>query len=646
VTGSSPNYVIKQLVQGTGITLTPDAESITIDATAATPVTVSNAVASPLGDDLVTGSSPNYVIKQLVQGTGITLTPDAESITIDATGGTPLEVQEDGVLVDANVSVMNFTGAGVEVTSSPSGQVEVAISPSDLSSAGGTTLVTSGTGPELQIKGLTAGSGIAVNVNANDLEIEATGFRVEDEGILVDANTTTLNFVGSGVTASTSPAGQVTVDIPEVTVSNTVVSPPDATLVTGSAPDYFVKQLSAGTGIALAEFPSVIRIDNELVVQNAVASPLGEDLVTGSSPTYTVKQLKPGAQIDFDVDADSITINATGGGGSPLEIEKDGISVDTDVTVINFTGNVTASSSPAGEVTVDIPNTRLTNAGGDVSLVNDGTGPALAIKGLTAGIGMTLNDLGTVVSLQANGANITLQNAGGGGSTSLVNDGTGPDLFNKGLLEGTAISFGDSATAVTINATGTNITLTNAGGDQSLVSDGAGPSLEIKGLTAGYDITLTSSPSTSVEISNGILTSSSLITLAQTNITGTPQPIYKKIEYEDTIMYYVSGIMTTSATNTSSSLTLEGIETYDSEVDDGAARSWVLSPVTMVVNDNTASPPQKGIGFITPTYSGLQPVLVSGSDYKMTVKIDFVSDNTFNGIGFAFTLTKIKNPAA
>jgi len=44
------------------------------------------------------------------------------------------------------------------------------------------------------------------------------------------------------------------------------------------------------------------------------------------------------------------------GGGSPLEIEDEGVSIETDTTKINFVGaGVTATSTAAGEVEVDIP---------------------------------------------------------------------------------------------------------------------------------------------------------------------------------------------------------------------------------------------------------------------------------------------------
>jgi len=70
-----------------------------------------------------------------------------------------------------------------------------------------------------------------------------------------------------------------------------------------------------------------------------------------------------------------------------------GITV-TDNTVGNVTTYTVTNSSPASSVA-------LTSAGGTETLVNDGTGPALATKGLTAGNGITLTSSATAVTITA-----------------------------------------------------------------------------------------------------------------------------------------------------------------------------------------------------------------------------------------------------
>ncbi len=127
--------------------------------------------------------------------------------------------------------------------------------------------------------------------------------------------------------------------------------------------------------------------------------------------------------------------------------------------------------------------------GAGVSLVADGIGPFLSIKGLVEGEGIVLTDDGSCVTIDTA---ITLSDACGTG-VSLVNDGTGPDLAIKGLVEGEGIVLTDDGSCVTID---TAITLSDAcGTGVSLVNNGTGPALAIKGLVEGSGISLDSDAS-------------------------------------------------------------------------------------------------------------------------------------------------------
>jgi hypothetical protein len=125
------------------------------------------------------------------------------------------------------------------------------------------------------------------------------------------------------------------------------------------------------------------------------------------------------------------------------------------------------NSSPASAVS-------LTSAGGlgTESLVNDGAGPTLANKGLAAGSGVTLTSTAT---------DVTITNAA-------------PDQIVS-LTPGTGIGVSGSYPNFTITNTdsgGSAITLTSAGGIATLVNDGTGPTLATKGLSPGQGISLTS----------------------------------------------------------------------------------------------------------------------------------------------------------
>ncbi len=95
----------------------------------------------------------------------------------------------------------------------------------------------------------------------------------------------------------------------------------------------------------------------------------------------------------------------------------------------------------------------LTSAGG-TSLVNDGVGPALATKGLVAGTNVSFVDNGTDIEIIAAGTGTTVVSlASAGGTETLVNDGTGPDMVTKGLTAGAGITLTPTANDITIAAT-------------------------------------------------------------------------------------------------------------------------------------------------------------------------------------------------
>ncbi len=131
----------------------------------------------------------------------------------------------------------------------------------------------------------------------------------------------------------------------------------------------------------------------------------------------------------------------------------------------------------------------LTDGDCDASLIIDGIGPFLEIRGLSEGPGIVLTEGASCVTIATD---ITLSDACGTG-VSLVNDGTGPDLAVKGLVEGDGIVLTSDASCVTI---ATDITLSDAcGTGVSLVNNSVGPDLAVKGLVEGDGIVLTSDAS-------------------------------------------------------------------------------------------------------------------------------------------------------
>ncbi len=238
----------------------------------------------------------------------------------------------------------------------------------------------------------------------------------------------------------------------------------------------------------------------------------------GNVTTYTVSVDIPALQAYFDVII-SQTIAASILAGPGINVAANPITgavtishadtssvanISSDNTGNTFIQDVFFTFDTFGHVTgasvvpASIIEASLTSAGGTESLVNDGVGPTLATKGLTAGAGISLSSTGTDITITntSTGASVALSDAGTGTHESLVNDGTGPTLATKGLKAGTGISLTATGTDITINNTdpGSAVTLSSAGTapSNSLVNDGVGPAVAVKGLIAGTGISFIS----------------------------------------------------------------------------------------------------------------------------------------------------------
>ena len=188
---------------------------------------------------------------------------------------------------------------------------------------------------------------------------------------------------------------------------------------------------------------------------------------------------------------------ASAGGVGTQTLVVEGTGPDLSIMALEAGANITLTAA-AGAVTIAAAasvTTMLASAGGGGSqtLVVEGTGPDLSIMGLIAGDNVTLTAAdGSVTIASMEPAVTTLASTGGGGSQTLVVDGTGPDLSIMALEAGANITLTAADGSVTIAAAGGATTmLASAGGSQTLVVNGTGPDLTIMGLTAGDNITLT-----------------------------------------------------------------------------------------------------------------------------------------------------------
>lgn len=193
---------------------------------------------------------------------------------------------------------------------------------------------------------------------------------------------------------------------------------------------------------------------------------------------------------------------------TPLENEGAGVFLydppNSAIRSLVSTDNTSYLVQNAEEIDIQ-SNINLASTGGSVGTVHSSDAPDLIIYGLTAGTGINISSghilTGITITNSEPASSVTLASAGG--TSSLVNDGVGPALSVKGVTAGAGISFVDSGSAITITNSdiGSAVTLSSAGAGSTLVNDGVGPALATKSLIAGTGINFVTTSST-IQIDN------------------------------------------------------------------------------------------------------------------------------------------------
>jgi hypothetical protein len=352
------------------------------------------------------------------------------------------------------------SGSGINLSISPNNIQIINSDPGSnitLTDSGGGTayLAYNSTAPNLQIKGLAAGSGIALTNNGSFISI-------------------TNSSPGSNVLLLSSGGGVSLVQ-------------------SGSGPTLYNKSLVAGAGIALTDYGTYITVDNISLGSDVSLTSLGgySLVVDGIGPALSMYGLASGTGISLSVVGNTIMITNTSVGGSVSissvgsgnSIVDNGIGPNmTTKSITNNDAGITVTSTPT---TVNIGNAiTLTSAGGTSLVSNGSVLPSYTIKGLSAGTGINVTDLGSSLSIATS---VNLTNAGGSG-VSLVSSGSAPNLQINSIAAGTGISVSSASNVVTI----TNLdNITSSGGTVSLVHTGTNPNFRIKGINAGSGITVT-----------------------------------------------------------------------------------------------------------------------------------------------------------
>ena len=187
---------------------------------------------------------------------------------------------------------------------------------------------------------------------------------------------------------------------------------------------------------------------------------IGLSIIANSTgPTLTIKGITGGNNInveciDNDIKIDNSSpassVSLTSLGGSSLVVGVTGPSMSLH-GLSSGTGISIADVGTTLQITNDSPasSVSLSSLGGS-SIVVGGTGPTMSLHGLSSGTGISIADVGTTLEItnDSPASSVTLTSVGG--SSSLVQDGTGAALGVRGLTAGTGISVTQNATDVTI----------------------------------------------------------------------------------------------------------------------------------------------------------------------------------------------------
>ena len=338
---------------------------------------VPNTYSTGNGIDLFYGlSGGDSIFRTLVQGTGITITSAASTITI------------------SNPNTISNIG----------GQTEIAV--------GGT----------YNVRTLSATGNIALVSGTNVITISggSSGTTYTNVGTgnqLVDNNSSIIRTLvaGTGVTL-TSAASTITINSP---LQNVVGIGNGIDLSTGlydTNNNSEIRTLVAGTGVTLTSAASTVTINSPL--QNAVGIGGGNDITTGlydGSSNIELKTLVAGTGVTITSAVDKLTFssplqNAVGiGGGNDLttglydgsnNIELRTLVAGTGVSIISSASSITIAASISGGAGYN-------NVGGAVELVDNASS---SIRTLSAGPGIILLSSAQLIAISASGSS--------GGSTT------------------------------------------------------------------------------------------------------------------------------------------------------------------------------------------------------------------------------------
>ncbi len=247
--------------------------------------------------------------------------------------------------------------------------------------------------------------------------------------------TTSINIGGSGAT------------ITSISTDGTLAANSDALTVTQKA----VKTYADTADTAIKSYSYITKTDNTANLPNSVplsgiatgflANTTATGVLTARTMTGTANQVTVTNGDGSGVPTFSLpitlitpgtlqvgsTLNVGGAGATVTSISIDGTMAANSDTLVSTQKAVKTYADAVGGASVTLTNAGI--AGGTTSLVNDGTGPALAVKGLvgSTNILVTTNTTDTTISLTGTIAvtnALTMNNGGAGAASGTTFDGS------------------------------------------------------------------------------------------------------------------------------------------------------------------------------------------------------------------------------